>query len=201
MSEGRHAHRSCIALICGCVHHPNIGAEEGTQRLFRKEGKGTFSSEVLQTPQQNNMAAAAAAPSGGGVHFVVPDGTVLITQPPLGSGEGHDSWREWGVDKEMVTSVTIPTSVTRIGRNAFVKFSSLTAVAIPTSVTSLGSGAFQGCRSLTSVDITPSVTRIERWTFARCSSLTSVGIPASVIQIDYGAFIECCSLISVNIPT
>lgn len=53
----------------------------------------------------------------------------------------HDSWREWGLDKEMVTSVTIPPSVTRIGRNAFVKFSLLTAVAIPTSVTSLGSAA------------------------------------------------------------
>lgn len=105
-----------------------------------KEGKARFHQGAPNT-LKNNMATAAAPPSGGGVHFVVPDGTVLITQPDLASGIGHDSWREWGLDKEMVTSVTIPPSVTRIGRNAFVKFSLLTAVAIPTSVTSLGSAA------------------------------------------------------------
>ena len=107
-----------------------------------KEGKARFHQGAPNT-LKNNMTTAAAPPSGGGVHFVVPDGTVLITQPDLASGDGQDSWREWGVDKEMVTSVTIriPPSVTRISRNAFVKISLLTAVAIPTSVTSLGSAA------------------------------------------------------------
>ena len=47
--------------------------------------------------------AAAPPPSegggGGGLHFDFPEGTTSITQPDPYSGEGHDSWAGWGVDK------------------------------------------------------------------------------------------------------
>ena len=65
------------------------------------------------------MATAASSPSGDGVHFAIPEGTTSITQPDEYSGEGHDSWAEFGVNKEEVTSVTIPTSVIIIGYRGF----------------------------------------------------------------------------------
>ena len=42
------------------------------------------------------MDTVSPPPSAGGVHFAIPEGTASITQPNPATGEGHDSWREWG---------------------------------------------------------------------------------------------------------
>ena len=64
-----------------------------------------------------------------------------------------------------LTSVTIPNSVTSIGKCAFVNCRGLTSVEIPNSVTSIGWGAFEDCRGLTSVEISNSVTSIGEMAF------------------------------------
>ena len=99
-----------------------------------------------------------------------------------------------------LTSVIIPSSVTRIGMYAFSGCSRLTGVTIPSSVTSIGKSAFDGCSGLTSVIIPSSVTSIEASAFSGCSRLTSVTIPSSVTSIEPAAFYGCSSLTSVIIP-
>ena len=49
----------------------------------------------------------------------------------------------------ILTSVTIPNSVTSIGNSAFAWCYSLESVTIPNSVISIGDYAFEGCTSLT----------------------------------------------------
>jgi len=95
-----------------------------------------------------------------------------------------------------LTSVTIPGSVTSIGRSAFSE-NQLTSVTIPGSVTSIGGRAFSG-NQLTSVTIPDGVTSIGDHTFA-FNQLTSVTIPDGVTSIGSEAF-EHNQLISVTIP-
>ena len=99
-----------------------------------------------------------------------------------------------------LTSVTIGNSVTSIGEWAFSDCSGLTSVTIPDSVTSIGDYAFYGCSGLTSVTIPDSVTSISYSAFGGCSGLTSVTIGTSVTSIDWYAFSGCSSLTSITIP-
>lgn len=59
-----------------------------------------------------------------------------------------------------LTSITIPTSVTRIERGAIGWNGGLTSISIPSSVTYIGDVAFFLCPSLTSITIPTSVSFI-----------------------------------------
>ncbi|ELI6453895.1 leucine-rich repeat domain-containing protein [Flavobacterium psychrophilum] len=132
----------------------------------------------------------------------------------IGTGAFHSS---------RLTSVTIPNSVTTIGRSAFYNCTRLISISIPNSVThiedstfsycsglisitipnsvdGIGNAAFSYCTGLRSITIPNSMTSIGNGTFSHCSSLTSVIIPNSVTSIGYAAFSYCSRLASVIIP-
>ena len=98
-------------------------------------------------------------------------------------------------------TLTIPNSVTSIGNYAFCGCSGLTGnLMIPESVTSIGSYAFNGCSGLTWVNIPNSVTSISDYTFYGCSGLTYVNIPHSLTSFGDYAFYGCSGMTSVRIP-
>ena len=116
-----------------------------------------------------------------------------------------------------MTSVTIPVSVTNIGRWTFENCSSLTSVTIPNSVTSIGEGAFSGCSGLTTVTIPNSVTYIGGWVFEGCGITSPVynshvfaympptyygsySIVDGIELLSDGAFKNCTDMTSVTIP-
>ncbi len=100
-----------------------------------------------------------------------------------------------------ITSINIPSSITKISNYAFSGCSSLASVTIPSSVTTIGYYAFGGCSSLTGVTIPSSVTEIGYYAFGGCSSLTSVTIPSSVTRICNSAFYNCLELLDIYIGT
>ena len=67
--------------------------------------------------------------------------------------------REAFKDCKELRSVTVPSTVTTIGMNAF-RGSSLTAITLPASLTSIGKEAFIGCSSLTAVTLPAGLTSI-----------------------------------------
>ena len=79
------------------------------------------------------------------------------------------------------TNYTIPTSVTRIGKNAFGRCETLKSITIPNSVTTIGRYALVNCTSLTSINIPESVTSIEMGAFYGCDSLPSQ-VKSDIIQ-------------------
>lgn len=121
-----------------------------------------------------------------------------------------------------LTSITIPDSVTDIGRGAFegtawydqhpdgliyignmvyaVKGDCPESVDIRNGTVSINRGVFEDCTSLKSVTIPGSVTIIGDDAFAGCTSLTSLIIPDGVTRIGWGACSGCTSLTSVTIP-
>ena len=98
----------------------------------------------------------------------------------------------------VLTSVTIPDSVTRIGNYAFLNCSGLTSVTIPDSVTSIGNSAFDGCSSLVSIALGNGLTYLDMYTFQFLNALQEITIPVSMIYIADDAFYECPSIKTVH---
>ena len=88
-----------------------------------------------------------------------------------------------------LTSLTLPSNVTKIGESAFEGCSGLTSLTLPSSVTSIGSSAFHGCSGLTSLTLPSSVTSIGWSAFSGCSGLTSIYVSwESPLSIDAYTF-------------
>ena len=99
----------------------------------------------------------------------------------------------------MLEEITIPNSVTSIGKRAFGVCFNLTNVNIPNSVTSIGNYAFFGCKSLNGITIPESVTSIGCFAFTGCGSLTWISVPSSVTSMGRNAFSSCDNLRRVDI--
>ncbi len=97
-----------------------------------------------------------------------------------------------------LTAVTIPDSVTHIGREMLSDCSNLVSVTIGDGVKTIGDYAFFGCSGLTSVAMGNRVTNIGNSAFFGCSSLTSITIPNSMTSMKGNVvFGSCSSLTSI----
>ncbi len=96
-----------------------------------------------------------------------------------------------------VGTITLDGEVAIIGYRAFNR-TILTSVTLPESVTTIGNQAFNNCDSLLSVTLSEGLTTIGEDAFYACDTLQSVTIPASVTTIESGAFMYCSGLISVT---
>lgn len=122
----------------------------------------------------------------------------------------------------LVTEVTIPSSVTTIEQNAFdsctslekvtfagtecdigsaafIHCSGLKEITLPSSLKEIPNEAFSDCTSLEKILIPSTVTTIGREAFKMCSALSYIGIPASVKAIRANAFLGCSSIISFTV--
>ncbi len=124
--------------------------------------------------------------------------------------------------KNSITSVNLPTTVTRLGINAFnecynlndinlenvkvygmeaLRFNDLIEITLGNNITEMGSGVFAHNNKLTTVNWGTGLTRIEEGTFYGCTKLVNVVIPEGVNYVGLRAFQGCASLESINFPT
>jgi len=87
-------------------------------------------------------------------------------------------------------SVTLPNTIQRIWKAAFMNCEGLMNINIPEGVTVLGNGAFKGCLrlGLMPLQLPNTLVRIDANTFENCLFLTALTIPASVQHIGVDAF-------------
>jgi len=100
---------------------------------------------------------------------------------------------------KLVTSVTIPDTVTYIGDYTFRNCNILTTVKIGKNVKSIGNSAFNNCTNLSKITIPSDVETIGDSAFRDCVSLNAVKIPSSVKIIGSDEFNGCVNLKTVNI--
>ena len=96
-----------------------------------------------------------------------------------------------------IQSVTIPESVTSIGKSAFEHCSKLDSLTIKGVATSIGASAFASCTSLTSLSLVGSFQTIGDFAFASCG-MTSLTIDATITSIEKYAF-SSSSLTSLSL--
>ena len=90
-----------------------------------------------------------------------------------------------------IHSVTIPQSVTSIGKDAFAQCRALQSLTIDDAATSIGDWAFDECYKLTTLSLGKKITTIGDYAFYDCRILNNVTIPQSVTSIGDQAF-GCC---------
>ena len=90
-----------------------------------------------------------------------------------------------------IHSVTIPQSVTSIGKDAFAQCRALQSLTIDDAATSIGDWAFDECYKLTTLSLGKKITTIGDDAFYDCRILNNVTIPQSVTSIGDQAF-GCC---------
>ena len=71
-------------------------------------------------------------------------------------------------------SVSLPSTIDQIGKNAFYGCTSLTNVVLPANLKEIGSNAFYGCTGLTEIHIPASVTALGARPFGGCTNLTGI---------------------------
>ena len=82
--------------------------------------------------------------------------------------------------------------------STLVSVPNVSTIAIPSSVTKIGVSAFQGRDRLETLTLPSSVTIIDRGAFHDCGRLGSMTVPASVAKIGGGAFYNCGKLTEVT---
>ena len=150
-------------------------------------GTSNYSSGAATTERQS-LGGAVIIPS------TIPN-SVTGTDDLVVTSIGYDAF--WGT---AITSVTIPNSITHIGRNSFMQTSQLASVTFGNSVRTISQGAFYES-GLVSIRIPDSVETIGDAAFNNCPNLTSVTLGTSVETLGNSAFLNCAKLTSINIPS
>lgn len=102
--------------------------------------------------------------------------------------------------KKGLSSVILPTNLSRIGKGAF-SDCGLEKIDIPDKVISIGANAFSGCSKLSSVNLPANLKSIEEGAFGDCKELASINLPDNLTLIQDGTFIFCSKLSSVDFPS
>ena len=100
-----------------------------------------------------------------------------------------------------LTNLSLPSGLTSIGGGAFYRCSGLTSLSLPSDLTSIGEEAFWGCSGLTNLSLPSGLTSIGRSAFSGCSGLTSLSLPSGLTSIGDGAFRGCSGLTSIYVYT
>lgn len=114
--------------------------------------------------------------------------------------EGVTSIAENAFQGKIISQISLPSTLKKIGSSAFAECADLESITLPDGLTSIGASAFRDCEKLTSIEIPDSVVSIDRAAFWGCEKLSSIKLSKNLKCIEGSLLEDCKSLTSVEIP-
>lgn len=121
-----------------------------------------------------------------------------VAVPPSLGGYPVKKVGDYAFSGQNITAVTLPESVTELGRMVFHGCKILKSVALPDGVSAIGDGAFMGCERLEEVNLPRELRVIEGNLFNGCASLCRITVPEKVTSIIRYSFLGCVNLKEVH---
>ncbi|MBP5331262.1 MAG: leucine-rich repeat domain-containing protein [Lachnospiraceae bacterium] len=101
---------------------------------------------------------------------------------------------------EGLEEIIIAEGVESIASGAFSNCTALKSITLPSTIKELGDGLFFGCEALETVVLSEGITAIPDDTFSNCEALASIVIPSTLKTIGSEAFWTCTSLGAIRLP-
>lgn len=95
-------------------------------------------------------------------------------------------------------SITIPDTVTEVGRSLFSGCTSLTTVSIGSGIKTIKNGMFENCSALTTFVLKEGITAIEPNAFKDCTSLRELVVPKSMKEFGATCLQSCTALTKIT---
>ncbi len=197
-SIGQAAFNGCVKLV-EVLNHSSLELSAG----------GTDYGEIGYYAKSIHKGESLISELGGYLCYNSGDDRILLgyngddtelTLPDSIGGGGYEIHKYAFFDRDGLTSVTVPDSVTVIGERAFGECSSLARVDLGNGMKEIGAAAFIRCGSLESITLPESVDSIGARAFENCSSLVSAKLSAGLRSIGDYCFSGCSSLGEITVP-
>lgn len=187
-------HRNVVALCDGKLYIADAGYSGTAPRTYSLYETSAFSEDGGVLYQYD----------GFDDNIVIPDNITAI-------GESGENVFYYSCNKDSITSISIPASVTYISNVAFAGLKKLSNLSVASGnpvyksidgiiYTKDGKAIYTVPNNKSSVTVKNGVATINNYCFYYNPNLTSVTIPGSVTSIGEGAFGDCGKLSSVIIP-
>jgi hypothetical protein len=157
-----------------CNELASIVVEEGNERYDSRNN----CNGIVETEENSLIIGCKTT--------IIPDTVTMIS--------------DWAFEGcEELSNITIPESVTEIGRGAFAR-SGLTSIVIPKPVKKIGPYAFDGCIKMQSVEILGPVNKIDEYAFSSCQALETITLGTGIKKFEESAFWYASSLKAIYVP-
>lgn len=93
-----------------------------------------------------------------------------------------------GKYKDKIISVVIPEGIEKLTNYSFTNCINLEKVSLPSTLTEIGFQAFQGCMSLTDIEFPERLSKIEREAFLNCENLENINLHSGITILGDYAF-------------
>ena len=187
-----------------------------SSRLFclEKSKKEDYSEEILSTEVTDEDIANGVEDEFGVVYskdgkkllcckneklekYIVKEGTKIICDWAFNKRKDYDLC--WITNKVSIKSITLPNSLSVIGKGAFSGCTLLENVTMPDTIYIVREDAFCWCTSLQNCELSSNISSIEDASFWGCKSLNHIILPNNIRSIGDSAFKDS-GLLSIIIP-